>query len=233
MNTIYSIMTICLALSCASAHLVTGHHRTLLQSPPPAIIRVRNRGSCTVINGRCYSRASTSTLARNDVQTRIASALTIAIAEAEGDGDISAAADAVAQAVARAYAVIITNHVAEVFVDGERGIACSYVSSNARAYANAVARATSRAFATSLNDYTRAAAECVSRAVSDASVTAIQNISFGTCTTSGYDYIYERLITVRYAEAIAVAFSSVFSAIRNNDRVSETLCDSTGSPDGR
>jgi len=117
-------------------------------------------------------------------------------------------------------------------VNGE-GIACVYVRSSARAYADAISRATSSAFASSSNEYARAAADCFSSAVAVASVEAIQRFSIGGCTVYGYDYFYGRLITVGYAEAVATAFSAVFTAIRNNDPIAAADCGVSGTSSGR
>lgn len=117
-------------------------------------------------------------------------------------------------------------------MNGE-GIACVYVFSNSRAYADAVAKATSNAFAASSNEFARAAAECFSDAVAVASVEAVQRFSIGGCVTYGYDYFYGRLITVGYAEAVATAFSLVFTAIRNNDATAAADCGASGTSTGR
>jgi len=112
-------------------------------------------------------------------------------------------------------------------VEGQ-GTACSYTRSNGQAFATAFAEAVSGAFAQSSNEYARAASSCFSRAVASASVTAVQNAQYGTCTNYGFDFIYRRLETVGYVEAIATAFSAVFAAIRDNNAEAAALCTASG-----
>eukprot|EP00210_Caulerpa_lentillifera_P008053 g7690.t1 len=166
--------------------------------------------------------------ASNDVAKSIANALSDAIAEADGNGDVDAGATAFAQAIAQAYARIISKSEIRVFVSGGTGRACGHTRSNAAASASAIARATSSAFAKSSNRYARAAADCSSEAVASVTRRFTQRLGFNACTTYGYSRIFARLVTIGYVQAIATAFSSVFTAIVNKDADAAADCVSSG-----
>jgi len=223
MKTTWSIVAFCLVLCVA-----TSHGARLERSLKQSEVSVSGSASCTVVNGRCQSTARVSTESINDAARSIASALSTAIAQAEDGADVDASAFSFSQAIARAYARVISSHVLSVYVNGESGIACAYTRSQGSAFASTIAQATSSAFAASSNEYARAAANCFSSAVSSASVTAVQDARYGTCTNYGYQFIYRRLETVGYVESIATAFSSVYTAIRDNNAEAAASCGASG-----
>jgi len=228
MKTSLSVLAVCLALLATSGHAAR-IQRSLTQSPATVTEAVAIGGaSCVAVNGVCSAEAQVSSQAINDAAASIASALAIAVAEADGDGDATAAATSFAQAIARAYAIVVSRHTIRVNVDAEEGSACAFTKSSGTASATAFARAVTSAFAQSSNEYARAAAACFSQAVATATVTAMQNAEFGACTNYGEELVYTTLTTVGYVEAIATAFSAVFTAIRNNDAIAAAACGAFG-----
>lgn len=228
MKTTWSIVALCLVLSVAISHGAR-LERSLKQSD----VSVSGSAGCIVVNGRCQATASVSTASINDAARSIASALSTAIGQAEDGADVDASSFSFAQAIARAYARVISSHVLSVYVNGDSGVACAFTRSQGSAFAETLARATTNAFAESSNEYARAAADCFSSAVSSASVRAVQTARYGTCTNYGYDFIYRRLETVGYVESIATAFSSVYTAIRDNNAEAAASCGASGTSNTR
>lgn len=115
-----------------------------------------------------------------------------------------------------------------VYVRGD-GAACAYTYSNGASFATALSTAISSAFARADNEVARAAASCFSSAVVSASVQAVQRANYSTCVSDyGYDYIYRTVITTRYVQTIATAFSSVYVAIRDNNAEAVATCGASG-----
>eukprot|EP00210_Caulerpa_lentillifera_P005538 g5297.t1 len=222
MKTSFRILVCCLAFCVASSGAIR-IERSLKQSS----VSVVSRANCVIVNGRCQSRSRVDTRASSAVAESISAALAVAEASARSRADVDASADAFAQAIAVAAAEVISSHVAEVLVQGGRGRGCASTNSFATASAQAMAIAVSEAFSRSENAVSRAAAECFSEAVAEATVTAVQRARFGTCTTAGVSAIQASLRTVRYAEAIATAFSSVYTAIRDGDAVAGARCEAS------
>lgn len=172
--------------------------------------------------------------ATSDAQKSIASALSTAIGKANGDGDVEASAKAFAVAIAIAYATIISNHYGTVYVDGEDGYACAFTQATGQATATAMSTAVSDAFSHSTNEYAKAAASCFSNAVSIAAVEATQDAEFHTCTDtdnskSDDDFFKAKLETVGFVKTVSLAFSHVFTAIRDKDPVAAATCIAFGS----
>eukprot|EP00210_Caulerpa_lentillifera_P005450 g5212.t1 len=163
----------------------------------------------------------------NDVARSIATALSTAIANANSSADVEASSFAFAQAIARAYARIISSHYGRVYTTAG-GTACAFTRSTGEATASAISQAVVKAFSESTNQYASAAAGCFANAVSSASYTATQNAFTGVCTNYGYDFIYRRFVTTGYVQTIATAFSSVFTAIRDNNAQAAASCGASG-----
>lgn len=141
-------------------------------------------------------------------------------------GDVQATANAFSVSIAQAFAKIISEHYGSVFVDGELGNACSFTKSTGSATANAIASATSKAFAQSSNAFAKAAAGCTASAVSIESILVTQDVSFSTCvdTESESDFFFKKVETTGFVQAIATTFSNVFTAIKDNNLLAAATC---------
>eukprot|EP00210_Caulerpa_lentillifera_P008078 g7713.t1 len=213
-------IVLCYALLTNGARL----DRTLKQNR----VSVTASSSCTARNGRCDSTASVTSQAIDDAARSIATALSKAVAQAEGEDNVNSSAFAFAQAIAQAYARIITSYVLVVNVTpGSFG--CARGSAYGRATADSIAQATSRAFSESTNDVASAAANCFSEAVSSAVITVTQNTRRRLCVTNGHAAVVEELQTIGFVQAVATAFSSVFTNIRDGNASADAVCVSSGS----
>eukprot|EP00210_Caulerpa_lentillifera_P005546 g5305.t1 len=224
MQTPHSVVVLCLALVCVSSCNGARVERFLLQFPAPVSVSISASASCIVTNGgNCQATSRVSTQAISDAARDIQIAANSAVTSVIGNGNVVTISQTFARAVAQAFARIISSHVLSVYINGN-GRACAYTRSNAQSYASAIASAVSSAFAGAENSYIRSAAECYQRAVSAASVTAIQNVRFGVCTNYGYDYIYQRIETTVFVRTVAEAFARVLAAVINNDAFAAQSC---------
>eukprot|EP00210_Caulerpa_lentillifera_P005447 g5209.t1 len=217
-----SVAALCLVLACASLAQGTRLERSLKQGNS-----ANANAYCVAVNGVCRAEARVTLQTINDAVDSIGTALSTAIANAEGGADVDASSFAFAQAIARAYARIISSHHGRVYTTAG-GTACAFTRATGEATASAFSRAITQAFAQSRNQYASAAAGCFANAVSSASYTATQNAFTGVCTNYGYDFIYRRFVTTGYVQTIATAFSSVFTAIRDNNAQAAASCGASG-----